>query len=180
MPRFSGGARPFRKKGELMQGSWLALPLSLVLIAMQGCAAPAQVRQDTSDTSHPSDMVVGMLNLHLAQLNTSLEGYNRQIAQLQHMPETPDPILRELRTLDLAGWQLHQQQFAFQRDHLRFALDQLQRAKTDPGEKAQILDRWVKQEQTYEAAVNDFRQQRYALERKRLELEGELVRRYLR
>jgi hypothetical protein len=155
--------------------------MAIVLIAAQGCAAPAQVRPETADdAAHPSDVVVGMLNLHLAQLNTSLEGYDRQIAQLQRMPDTLDPILRELRALDLAGWQLHQQQFTFQRDHLRFALEQLQRAKTDPGEKPRILERWVKQEQTYEAAVNDFRQQRYALERKRLELEGELVRRHLR
>lgn len=164
-----------------MQRPWLAVPMVVVLLVAQGCTAPAEVRQETSDdAAHPSDMVLGMLNLHLAQLNTSLDGLDRQITQLQRMPETMDPVLRELRALDLAGWQLHQQQWLFQRDHLRFALEQLQRAKTHPSEKPQIMDRWIKQEQTYEAAVNDFRQQRSALERKRLELEGELVRRHLK
>jgi hypothetical protein len=162
-----------------MRGPWFAL-LIVAVIGVQGCAAQTQARPESSDAGHPSDMVSGMINLHLSQLNTGIDGLDRQIAQLQRMPETTDPVVRELRALDLAGWQLHQQQWKFQRDHLRFALDQLQQAKAQPDEKPRILDRWVKQEQTYETAVNDFRQQRHALERKRLELEGELVRRHLK
>ena len=164
-----------------MQGQWLALPLAIALAAAHGCAGGTdQVQPGASgETAHPSDMVLGMIEMHLAQLNRGIDGLDRQIAQLRRMPETTDPAVRELRALDLAGWQLHQQQWTFQRDHLRFALAQLQRAKANPGEKAQIMELWVKQEQAYETAVDGFRQQRLVLERKRLQVEGELVRRHL-
>jgi len=123
---------------------------------------------------------MGLIDRHLSQLSRNIDDLNDRMADLKHMPDTPDPTIRDLRALDLAGWQLHQQQWILQREHLQFARMQLQRATDHPNEKAQLQQEWTKHEQEFEAALDDFRQQRHALEKKRLQVEAELIDRYLR
>lgn len=159
---------------------FVSLALALILAA-HGCARLTGPPYDVvAPVQHTPETVMGLLDRHLSQLNRNIEGLTDRMADLQHMPDTPDPTIRELRALDLAGWQLHQQQWLLQREHLRYARAQLQRATEHPSEKPAILDAWTKHEQEFEAALDDFRQQRHALEKQRLQVEARLIDRYLR
>jgi len=125
------------------------------------------------------DTTIGMLDRHLTELSGNINRLTDRMDDLRRMPETPDPTIRDLRALDLAGWELHQQQWVLQREHLRFARTQLQRVIESPGDKAHIRDEWMKHEQAFEAAMDDFRQQRHALEQKRLQVEAQAIDRFL-
>ncbi|MEW6544312.1 MAG: hypothetical protein AB1411_11950 [Nitrospirota bacterium] len=155
----------------------IAMLGATLILAAGGCVGPVGMQRDEI---HPSHVVVSMLDQHLNQLNANISGLEKRIAELQRMPDTPDPTVREIRALDLAGWQLHQQQWALQRDHFRLAQDQLHRAQGEPGQKPQLLAQWLAHEKEYEAALEDFRRRRYELERKRLQVEARVVERYLR
>lgn len=164
-----------------MRERWLPVIGALVFLAAQGCAgmsdkpAPA-----AAQPAHPADPMLDMLNAHLNQLENSLNGLDKRLAAMKAQPEHEDPIFREIRALDLAGWELHRQQWMLQRDHLRFAERQLQRVKEHPEQKLQIRDEWVKGEQEFEAALEGFRKQRHDLEHKRLQAEAQLVEQHLR
>lgn len=149
---------------------------SLVLLVAGGCATAAA----PPNQPHPAELVSTMLERHLSQLDQSLARLDKQLADMQSLPETPDPTLREIRALDLVGWQLHQQQWLLQREHFRFALNQLREAKAHPEAKAALLEQWARHEKDYEKALDDFRQQRHELEQKRHQIEAQLVERYLR
>jgi prefoldin subunit 5 len=164
-----------------MQKRWLAWLVLTFVIAAQGCTGLTGTPRDVvAPLQYTPETVMGMLDKHLVQLNRNIEGLTDRMADLQHMPDTLDPTIRELRALDLAGWQLHQEQWLLQRGHLQYARAQLQRAAENPSEKPQILQEWTKHEQEFEDALDDFRQQRHALEKKRLQVEAQLIDRHLR
>ena len=151
--------------------------LMLVLEACAGTRAPQDVvapRELTTETT------IGMLDTHLIQLTRNIEGLNDRIADLKNMPDTPDPTVRELRALDVAGWELHEQQWVMQREHLSFARTQLMRVTESPGDKTQLLQEWSKHEEAFETAMEDFRRQRHALEQKRVQVEAQFIERFLR
>lgn len=159
-----------------MQARWLGLLVVTILFVAPGCVGTAIQREAVP----PADMMLGMLDRHLTQLGANIDELDKRIANFQRLPKTDDPTVSEVRALDLAGWRLHQRQWMLQRDHLRFAQGQLQRAKANPGDKPRLLEEWNKHEQEYEAALDDFRQQRHELERKRLQVEAQLIQRDLR
>lgn len=164
-----------------MQERWLPVVPLVLALALPSCASlPASQRDIVEPLQHTPETVMGLIDRHLSQLSRNIDDLNDRMADLKHMPDTPDPTIRDLRALDLAGWQLHQQQWILQREHLQFARMQLQRATDHPNEKAQLQQEWTKHEQEFEAALDDFRQQRHALEKKRLQVEAELIDRYLR
>jgi primosomal protein N'' len=148
----------------------------LALLAAGGCATTASV----PDQPHPAELAQVPFQHRGDQLDSSLARLDKQLADMRSLPETPDPTLREIRALDLVGWQLHQQQWLLQREHFRFALGQLREAKAHPENKAALLEQWVTHEKDYEKALDDFRQQRHELEQKRHQIEAQLVERYLR
>jgi predicted nucleic acid-binding Zn-ribbon protein len=164
-----------------MRARRLILPVLTCLYALAGCAQGTGAPRDVvAPVHHTPETVQGLLDRHLSQLNASIDGLDDRMAEIKRTPDTPDPTIRELRALDLAGWQLHQQQWVLQREHLRFARAQLRRATEQPNEKPKIQQEWAKHEQEYEAALDEFRQQRHALEKKRLQVEAQLIDRYLR
>jgi chromosome segregation ATPase len=149
---------------------------AVLLLAGWGCAAAVP----QPEAAHPADLVVTMLERHLGQLNANVDRLDKQLADLQKVPETPDPTLREIRALDLSGWQVHQQQLKVQREHFRFALEQLRQVQAHPDDKARLLEQWTRHEQEYERALDDLRQQRHQLEQQRHKVEAQVVERYLR
>lgn len=164
-----------------MPNTLIASLLVITLAAAGGCTgAPLFQRESPPAAAHPADVVQTMLARHLGQLDANIGRLSKQISELEKMPDTPDPTIREIRALDLAGWQLHQQQWLLQREHFRFAQDQLRRLKENPSEKPKLLGEWSKHEREYEAVLDGFRQQRHALEKKRLQVEAQVVERYLR
>ncbi len=161
-----------------MRERWLAVVGAVIVLVVQGCASvpgagPAQ-------PAHPADPMLGMLHAHLSQLESNLAGLSKRIATLKEVADHEDPIIREIRALDIAGWEMHQQQWLLQRDHLRYAEQQLQRVKEHPEQKAQVLEDWTKHEREFETALENFRAQRHELERKRLQAEARLIERHFR
>ncbi|MDE3052044.1 MAG: hypothetical protein KGJ48_19340, partial [Nitrospirota bacterium] len=116
----------------------------------------------------------------ILQLNTNIERLGKQMIALKQLPDTPDPALRELRELDLTGWELHQKQWMLQREHFLFTREQLQRVRETPEKKPQLLAQWTTQLQQYQAALAGLRQQRHSLEEKYFQVEAQVVEQYLR
>lgn len=127
----------------------------------------------------PHDPVIGLLSKGITQLNLNINALSKRINDAQQVSTGTDPLLSELQTLDLSGWRLHQQQWVLQRDHLVLARDRLEKAFSQPGQKAQLLDEWLQHQQQYVKALEELRQQRRDLENKHVEVEARLVERRL-
>jgi len=148
-----------------------------VLILMVSCVGHERTtHQDVPEL----DVILETLDNRIVQLNTNIERLGKQMIALKQIPDTPDPALRELRELDLAGWQLHQQQWVLQREHLLFTRDHLTRVLESPEKKPQLLAQWTTQLQQYHAALAGLRQHRHGLEERYFQIEAKVVEQYLR
>lgn len=134
---------------------------------------------EIASSAYPIDRVIQMLDTHLRQLEGNLEMINQRIQKLREFPATDDPIIRELRALDLEAWELHREQWRLQQEYLAFAHQQLQRVKDDPGLKSDIVNEWKARQEAYTTALNDYRQKRHDLETRRIQVEARLIERYL-
>lgn len=152
--------------------------LAGIVLAM-GVAACAGTSQIDRGPVPPDDPVIGLLSKGITQLNVNINALSKRMNDVQRAAAGTDPVLQELQALDLSGWQLHQQQWVLQRDHLVLARDILQRAYKSQEEKGQLLDQWRRHRQQYVKAVEELRQQRQTLESKHLEVEARLVERGL-
>ena len=126
----------------------------------------------------PIDDMLSNLKQHIAELSGNIEKIAHRKDFLGEAPKTKDPIIQKLRKLDLQGWELHQDQWELQHEHLRFVEELLQKVKMNPESKPQLLDKWKSHEQGYEDNLNAYRQQRHVIEEKRIQTEGKLVERY--
>lgn len=161
-----------------MREGWLAVVGAVIVLAVEGCAGASG--DGPAQPVHQADPILGMLNTHLNRLESDLAGLSKRIAMLKAVPEHEDPIIREIRALDIAGWELHRQQWLIQRDYLRYAERQLQRVQEHPEQKAQILEEWTEHEREFETVLGHFREQRHELERRRLQAEARLIERHFR
>ncbi len=152
--------------------------LAGIVLAM-GVTACAGTGQIDRGPVPPGDPVIGLLSKGITQLNVNINALSKRMNDVQRAPAGTDPLLQELQALDLSGWQLHQQQWVLQRDHLVLARDTLQRASKNQGDKEQLLDQWRRHRQHYVKALEELRQQRQTLESKHLEVEARLVERGL-
>jgi len=121
-----------------------------------------------------------MLHQGILELNGNIDELNRHIAELQQIPPVSDPRVQELRALDLSGWQLHLQRWMLQREHLIYSANQIQRVRADPREKPAIMTQWTNRRQQFVKALDDLRAQRQMLERKRLEVESQVLGQYFK
>lgn len=153
-----------------------AILIGLGLLVAVGCSGQTVVPEER----HSVDPVVEMVHRGILELNGNIDELNSHIAELQKMPAVSDPRVQELRALDLSGWQLHQQQWLLQREHLMFAVNQIQRVRANPHEKPAILTQWTARQQQFATALDDLRAQRLTLERKRLEVESQVLERYFK
>ena len=150
--------------------------IGLGLLATLGCSGPTVTREGERSV----DPVVEMLHQGILELNGNMDELNRHIAELQQMPPISDPRVQELHALDLSGWQLHLQQWILQREHLMFSETQIQRVQADPREKPAIWTQWTTRQQQFVTALDDLRAQRQTLERKRLEVESQVLGQYFK
>lgn len=146
----------------------------LGLLIVVGCTGPSIEKEP----AQPTDPVLGMLYQGIAELNGSIEELNRHISDLQQMPPSSDPNIQELHALDLAGWQLHLQQWMLQRDHLQFSVNQIQRALADPREKSTVGSQWTDRHQQFVKTLEELSAHRRTLERKRFDVESQVVGQY--
>jgi len=154
---------------------WL---LVVLVLAMSVAACAGTSRMDREPPPH-GDPVIGLLSKGITQLNVNINALSKRMNDVQQAPAGTDPVLQELQALDLSGWQLHQQQWVVQRDHLVLARDILQRASQNQAEKGPLLEQWRRHWQQYVKAVEELRQQRQTLESKHLEVEARLIERGL-
>lgn len=150
---------------------WMLVGIVLA-ISVAGCTGTSQVNRDPVP---PDDPVIGLLSKGIMQLNVNINALSKRMNDVQQAPAGTDPMLQELQALDLSGWQLHQQQWVVQRDHLALARDLLQRVYRSQGEKERLLDEWRKHQQEYVQAIEALRRQRQILENKHLDVEARLV-----
>ncbi len=154
--------------------------IGILAAVLLGCTETAPVERKASPSADETSSVKQLLNKGILQLQVNLKGLTKRIDELQRLPKVADPMLHELRALDLTGWQLHQHQWQMQLDHLHFAQAQLGLAEERPAERPQLLQEWVVRQRDYERAMDELREQRQALERKRVRVEAQLVERLLR
>ncbi len=155
------------------------LPVLAGIVLAMGFAACVSTSQMIQDPVPPGDPVIGLLSKGITQLNVNISGLSKRINDVQQASAGTDPVLQELQALDLSGWQMHQQQWVLQRNHLVLARDLLQRVDKSQGKKEQLMDEWRKHRQEYVRSLEELRQQRQDLENKHLEVEARLIERRL-
>lgn len=160
-------------------GMWM---IGLALMAAAGCnGTTATERMGTEQNVHQRpDPVLDMLHRGVIELNESIDELTRDIADLQQMPDVSDPQVQELHGLDLAAWQLHLQQWVAQRDRLVSSLDFIQQAQAAPQDKAAIGDRWSERQAEFMKTVEALRTQRRSIEKKRNDMESQVLGRYFK
>lgn len=153
-----------------------AIVIGLWLLTAIGCSGATGGKE----VLRSPDPVMEMVQQGLFELNGNIDELNRHIAELQQLRPVSDPRLQELHALDLAGWQLHLQQWMLQREHLMFSEHEIQRVRADPRDKHTIRTQWLTRQQQFVTALNDFLAQRQTLERKRLEVESQVLEHYFK
>jgi hypothetical protein len=149
--------------------------IGLTLLAATGCNAGSSVKERNA---RPSDPVIEMLHQAVIELNGNIEELTRHIAHLREMPTVSDPRVQELQGLDLAGWQLHLQQWVVQRDHLVASLDSIQRVQAAPQDKPTIASQWSDRQAQFAKTMDELTAHRQKLEQKRIELESQVLAQY--
>src|SRR5262249_40262125 len=126
------------------------------------------------------DPVVDMLHQGVIELNGNIEELTRHISHLQQMPTASDPRVQELQGLDLAGWQLHLQQWVVQRDHLSSSLNLIQRVQATPREKCSIGSQWSESQTQFVKTMEELTAHRQKLEQKRRAVESQVLGQYFK
>jgi len=129
---------------------------------------------------HPLPSILTDIERHIAELTINIEKISDRMKFLREAPASNDPLIQEVRNLDLRGWELHQEQWKMQLDGLRFTEGLLRRVHDHPEEKPEALQAWLGRLKEFKAAMNDYRQQRAGVEVLRIETEVKLIEQYLR
>jgi hypothetical protein len=150
---------------------WLLVGLVLAM-SVAACACTSQIDREPVSSRDP---LVSLLRKGIAQLNINIDALSNRMSDVRKASARTDPALQELQALDLSGWQLHQQQWVLQRNHLVLARDLLQQASKNESEKRQLQATWRKHRQEYVQAIEELRQQRQNLESQHVEVEARLI-----
>src|SRR5690242_5859601 len=162
--------------GGMMMTAHRRLIWSVSLCIFVGCAEPGLER----GTAQPPDPVLTMLHQGILELNGSIDELRGHIADLEQTPTVSDPNIQELHGLDLAGWKLHLQQWMLQREHLLFTVKQIQLVRADAREKPRVASEWNDRQQEFLKTLEELSMHRQKLERKRVEVESQVVGQYFR
>lgn len=148
----------------------------ILLLMAAGCTTGTETRPSAEGPRGlPERLEEG-----IAQLTASIDGLDRRMAARRESPALPEDGLEELETLDYAAWQLRRQQWVLQREHLVLARKLLGQAHASPADKTRFVEQWNAHAREHMALLEDLRQQRQASERKRLQLEAQVIERALR
>lgn len=127
----------------------------------------------------PLSLIISDLERHIAELQLNISKIENRMVHLRDAPTTKDPLIQQLRDLDLKGWTLHEEQWKHQLNHLRLAEDLLKEVQKTGQGKSQLLKKWGEHRPQYEDDLEAYRQQRHAIEEQRLQVEGKMIGRYL-
>lgn len=144
---------------------------------LMGCVTTTTAKPQPAEFANP---VLGMLNRSIVSLTVNIERAGKRMEELKQFPDTQDPLIQELRAMDLLALELHLRQWILQRHHLQLAKAQILAVKQHPTEKARLIEEWTAHERQYEEDLEVFRQKRLDLEHKRLKAEAQLIEASLR
>ncbi|HNP60074.1 MAG TPA: hypothetical protein PKM72_04480 [Nitrospirales bacterium] len=133
-----------------------------------------------NEEMHPLPSILSDIERQIAELTINIEKISDRIKYLHEIPDSKDPLIQEVRNLDLRGWELHQEQWKVQRDGLRFTEKLLRKIQDHPDEKPEALQTWLGRLKEFKETMNDYRQQRAGIEVLRIESEVKLIEQYLR
>jgi hypothetical protein len=133
-----------------------------------------------NEEMHPLPSIITDIERHIAELTINIEKISERMKFLREAPDSKDPLIQEVRNLDLRGWELHQEQWKLQLDGLRFTEGLLRKVQNHPEEKPEALQSWLGRLKEFQVAMNDFRQQRAGIEVLRIETEAKLIEQYFR
>jgi hypothetical protein len=134
----------------------------------------------TAGEMHPLPSIITDIEHHIAELTVNIEKISDRMKFLRESPASNDPLIQEVKNLDLRGWELHQEQWKMQLDQLRMTEELLRRVHAHPEEKSQALQTWLSQVTTFKEAMQGYREQRAGVEVLRIETEVKLIEQYLR
>ena len=129
---------------------------------------------------HPLPSILSDIERHIAELTINIEKISDRMRFLREVPDSKDPLIQEIRNLDLRGWELHQEQWKLQLEGLRFTEGLLRKVQDHPEEKPEALQAWLGRLKDFKETMNDYRQQRTGIEVLRIETEAKLIEQYLR
>ena len=130
--------------------------------------------------AHPLPDILIDIERHIEELTFNIEKVSDRIEFLHGAPTSKDPLIEELRNLDLRGWEIHQEQWKRQLDGLRFTEQLLRKIHDHPEEKSVAFKAWQSHIKEFKAAMHEFRQQRAGVEVLRIDTATELIEQYLR
>jgi hypothetical protein len=133
-----------------------------------------------AEEMHPLPSIIMDIERHIAELRINIEKISDRMKFLREIPESKDPLIQEVRNLDLRGWELHQEQWKLQLDGLQFTEQLLRKIQDHPEKKPEALQTWLGRLEEFKKAMNDYQQQRAGIEVLRIETEGKLIEQYLR
>lgn len=165
------------RKEYVMATSRMANVLTLVLTLTIGITSPLLA---TAGEIHPLPSIITDIDHHIAELTINIEKISDRMKWLREVPASQDPLIQEVRNLDLRGWEVHQEQWKLQLDGLRFTEGLLRKIQDHPEEKSEALQAWLSRLKEFKAAMKEFRQQRAGIEELRIETEAKLIEQYLR
>ena len=72
-----------------------------------------------AEDMHPLPSIISDIERHIAELTINTEKISDRIKILHEVPDSKDPLIQEVRNLDIRGWEIHQEQWNLQLDQLR-------------------------------------------------------------
>jgi len=133
-----------------------------------------------TEAMHPLPSIITDIERHIAELTINIKKISDRMKFLREAPVSSDPLIQEVRDLDLRGWEIQQEQWQMQLDGLRFTEGLLRKVHDHPEEKPEALQAWLGRLKEFKEKMNDYRQQRAGVEVMRLETEVKLIEQYLR
>ena len=146
--------------------------LAAVIVLAMGCAGTTV--KETGGAS-AQDPVMETQKKNIEQLNNLIAGITERIAELKSTPNSPDPIVEEIRQTDLAGMKLRKKQLVFLLNHCQYTVKILDQHKQNPREEQQAQEKWEAHRQQLLSGLDAFDKKEDALERKRIQLEMQLI-----
>jgi len=161
-------------KGELMREKMKWVVLSTVIMLAAGCAGLTMQEKEVTPSSDPA---IATQEKNIKRLNDSIVSIDGHIAQLKSAPTSPDSVIQSIRKNQLAGMKIRKELLTLLLDHCKFSLSLLekQNSSQDPSLQKQIMEEWEKHEQKLYSKLNELDQKEDALERKRVEMEMQLI-----
>ena len=149
----------------------------LVLILSMGTIGTSL---PAAEEMHPLPSIITDIEHHIAELTINIEKISDRMKFLREAPASKDPLIQEVRNLDLRGWELHQEQWHLQLEQLRLTEGLLRRVHDHPEDNLKALQTWESQIKAFKEAMQEYRQQRAGVEVLRIETEVKLIEQYLR